>query len=309
MGEVGLIAIPKSIRKNIIDGLDLDNVYYAGRLNDVEFLERLYNLEELPSYDARFSNANGDIWQHCVNNYDWEGNWVFSDQRFNLLNCPDDEFLKFLCETVHPVVRPDKKAALSLVGHYNEQLTKCGWQLEEADSIAGRAIFKASIASEFKSSIDRAVTTAQILSSNWMQNEIRRIQDSVETDPSLAIGTAKDLIESCCKTILTDLGVPLGKSDDMPTLTKKLCKSLGLVPEGIPNEARGADAIKVTLSNLAAITKNIAELRGLYGSGHGRDGSHVGLEPRHARLVASSAIAFVDFATETYLKRKLDKKS
>lgn len=86
-----------------------------------------------------------------------------------------------------------------------------------------------------------------------------------------------------------------------------MCRELGLLPEGISSEAKGAEIIKRTLSNLTAITKGIAELRGLYGSGHGRAGKHVGLQPRHARLAASCAITFVDFATETYMQRKTDR--
>jgi hypothetical protein len=97
-------------------------------------------------------------------------------------------------------------------------------------------------------------------------------------------------------------------SDDRTKLSKKLCTALALVPEDIPEKARGAKLIRRTLSNLAQITQGIAELRGLYGSDHGRDARHTGLEPRHAQLAAASAIAFVDFATETYFKRSDDKK-
>ncbi|MEM6657471.1 MAG: abortive infection family protein [Pseudomonadota bacterium] len=298
-------SISPQTRQNIFDGLRLEQVRYCGEMDHDEFLSRLYLLESFPSFDQRFDNAAGDIWQHTVNNYDWDDDWVFSDRRFKLTSCSDQEFLKFLCETVHPVARPDAEEAAKIVNHYNEQLISTGWKLIEDQKIAGRAIYVPSKPGEFHSQIQRAVTSADVLSSNWMQTEIKRIQDSIETDPALAIGTAKDLVESCCKSILTQLpdADPIAKSDDLPTLSKKMCKSLGLVPEGIPNEAKGADSIRRTLSNLASITKGIAELRGLYGSGHGRDGQYVGLEPRHARLAASCAIAFVDFATETYVKR------
>ncbi|WP_383698312.1 abortive infection family protein, partial [Streptomyces sp. NPDC057494] len=46
-----------------------------------------------------------------------------------------------------------------------------------------------------------------------------------------------------------------------------------------------------------------ANLRSLYGTGHGKDGKHRGLQPRHARLAVASAVAFVDFVTETYRDR------
>ena len=54
---------------------------------------------------------------------------------------------------------------------------------------------------------------------------------------------------------------------------KATLKELKLVPEGVPNEARGADIIKRLLSNLSTVGHGLAELRGLYGTGHGQHGS------------------------------------
>lgn len=121
------------------------------------------------------------------------------------------------------------------------------------------------------------------------------------------IGTAKELVESCCKTILTKRGVTFTKSEDLGELTKKLTKELQLVPEGITDETKGADNIRLILRNLTQLTNNLAQLRGLYGTGHGRDGGHRGLQPRHARLAAASAVAFVDFVAETYRQREATK--
>jgi len=55
--------------------------------------------------------------------------------------------------------------------------------------------------------------------------------------------------------------------------------------------------------NLSSLTHYLAELRGLYGTGHGRDGGHRGLEPRHARLAVGAAVSFIDFVTDTYHRR------
>src|SRR5229473_5010206 len=124
---------------NIIDGLEIDQVRWSVRLEDVEFLQRLYDLESLPSYDNRFENAADDIWQHRVNNpTDWPDNWVYDDARFNLLQGPTAPFLRFLCEMVHPVVRPDRNEAVRLVQHFNDQLRREGWNLVEEEKIAGR---------------------------------------------------------------------------------------------------------------------------------------------------------------------------
>ena len=44
------------------------------------------------------------MWQHRVNNFDWNDDWVFYDSRFNILYAEDDIFPRFLCEMLHPVV-------------------------------------------------------------------------------------------------------------------------------------------------------------------------------------------------------------
>ena len=149
-------------------------------------------------------------------------------------------------------------------------------------------------------SLSRARTVADALDADSMHKEIERIEKAIDTDPALAVGSAKDLVESCCKTILKKRGIAFTKSDNLPQLTKALTREIKLVPDGIPDETKGADAIKRILGNLAALT---AELRNLYGSGHERDGKHRGLKPRHARLAFASAVAFVDFVTETYHER------
>ena len=74
-------------RRNIFDYIQVEGFWWAGRLEETDFLSRMFDLERMESFDARFYNAIGDIWQHRINNSDWEDNWIFSDSRFNLLNC------------------------------------------------------------------------------------------------------------------------------------------------------------------------------------------------------------------------------
>ena len=297
--------ISRSTRQNIIDGLKIDQVAWSGRLEEVEFLQRIYDLEALPSSDERFKNAARDIWQHRVNNpTDWPDDWIYDDARFNLLQGPTDTFLRFICEMVHPVVRPDRNEALKLVQHFNDQLRIEGWTLVIEEKIAGRPRFVAKqIQLAGGRSVSRARTVADALDAGWMQKEIERLENAVERDPALAIGTAKELVETCCKSILAKRSIEVSRKADLPELTKLLAKELKLVPEGISDEAKGAETIRLILRNLSALTQYLAELRGLYGSGHGRDGKHRGLEPRHARLAVGAAVAFIDFATETYHQR------
>lgn len=297
--------VSRRARRNIIDGLKVDKIAWMGTLEDVEFLQRLWDLEKLPSTDARYKDAAGDIWQHRWNNHDWEDDWVFEDKRFDLVDGPADQFLAFLAEMVHPVVRPDRNQALEMVRAFNDQLRPEGWILVEVEKIAGRPRFVAQAIGELGGrSVLRARSVADALDAAWMQKEIERLENAVDRDPALAIGTAKELVESCCKTVLTKRGVTYSSSADLPTLTKLVAKELGLVPEGITDAAKGAETIKLILRNLAALTQYLAELRGLYGSGHGRDGRHRGLQPRHARLAVGAAVSFIDFVTETFRERQ-----
>lgn len=295
----------RQVRQNIIDGLRLEKTNWSGALEEVEFLQRIFDLKSMRSHDSRFPDAAGDIWQHRVNNPDdWDDDWIFGDARFDLLNGSLETFLRFLCEMVHPVVRPVRADAETLVQQFNDQLRQVGWHLVEVEKIAGRPRFEAQQYSHSGGrSVSRARSVADALDAGWMQKEIERLENAVERDPSLAIGTAKELVETCCKTILNKLQVAFDANADLPVLTKTLAKELRLVPEGVSNEAKGAEAARLILQNLGTITKYLAELRNLYGSGHGRDGSHRGLEPRHARLAVGAAVVFIDFVTETYHKR------
>lgn len=41
-----------------------------------------------------------------------------------------------------------------------------------------------------------------------------------------------------------------------------------------------------------------------YGTGHGKDGQHRGLQPKHARLAVAAAVALIDFVSETHRYRE-----
>lgn len=139
-----------------------------------------------------------------------------------------------------------------------------------------------------------------------IHEQIQRIEASIDTDPALAIGTAKELVESCFKTILTDRNIAYGSGDDVLDLGKKVFKALKLVRDDVPQATKGAEVIKRVLSNLSTIVQGIAELRGLYGTGHGKEGKTRGLQPRHARLAVGAASSLVTFVFQTHLETKAD---
>jgi len=129
------------------------------------------------------------------------------------------------------------------------------------------------------------------------------MQNHVMDDPRLAIGTAKELVETVCKTILRERGKEADSGWEVMELVKAVREELQLVPDAIPDATKAAKTVKVMLSNLATIAQGLAELRNLYGSGHGPDGKPKGLQPRHARLAAGAATTLATFLIETHHER------
>jgi hypothetical protein len=77
--------ITQVTRRKIFDTITLSKVFWEGRLEEPDFLARMYDLDTMPSTDSRYKTAAGDIRQHRVNNpEDWPDDWVFTDSRFGL---------------------------------------------------------------------------------------------------------------------------------------------------------------------------------------------------------------------------------
>ncbi len=152
--------------------------------------------------------------------------------------------------------------------------------------------------------LDHLKNAAFTFDANHLAEQIRRIESSINDDPALAIGTAKELVETCCKTILSERGKPIKGTPDIPTLTKAVLKELNLVPEDIHEKSRGSDVIKRLLSNLGTIGNGLAELRGLYGTGHGKNGKTGGLSIRHAKLAVGTAATLATFLFDTHEETK-----
>ena len=72
----------------------------------------------------------------------------------------------------------------------------------------------------------RRKAIAATFDAGHIHEQIQRIEASIDADPTLAIGTAKELVESCFKTILGERGIEYGGGDDVLDLGKKDSKPL-----------------------------------------------------------------------------------
>lgn len=274
-----------------------------GRFEEIEFLKRLYPLDEMESYDSRFSNAEGDIWQHTVNNDDYEMFWVFKDERFELLNGDDSIFLNFISEIFHPAVRIEREPWEEFLKKFNQLLEYDGYELYESKKISGRSIYS------WRSINDNLIMQKQIsdikteFDSDYVNSQVTLMYELINTAPNSAIGKAKELLEICCKTILDQLKIEYSTETTVIQLMKRTCDILELNAKKIPEERKGSEIASKILGNLSNITQGMAELRNLYGDGHGKNKDFKTLPPRYAHLAVGASVTTVHFLWETYKDR------
>jgi hypothetical protein len=140
-------------KRDVLDlfknGIDIPDLWdtqrvsynYYGRIEEIEFIKRLYDLKKLPSFDSRYPDAEGDIWQHTINNEDYSFCWVFEDERFQLVNGSDETYLKFLCEIFHPEVRYEKGYWKEFLDEVNKLLQNDGYELYPSGKISNRDVY------------------------------------------------------------------------------------------------------------------------------------------------------------------------
>ena len=295
----------KQARTDLVDLIAMEGKPWSGRLDDVAFLSRLFDLAELPSTDTRFKNAEGDIWQHRVNNPDdWDDGWVFHDRRFDI-GGNDERLLRFVCEMLHPLVRPDKDERARLSSLFNEILRPEGWELVEGPrKVAGGRIYVARpLADDRRVLADAAEQLADVLDSAYVSKQVQRMEAAVESDPDLAIGTAKEFVETITKSILDERGISHDEKTSLTGLVRAAAVELKLTAEQIDPERKASKSIRQVLGSLASTVQGLAEIRNAYGTGHGKKSSASGLQPRHAQLAVGAAITVGTFLYQTHMDR------
>lgn len=134
-------------------------------------------------------------------------------------------------------------------------------------------------------------------------DHLDRITRAVEhDDPAQAIGSAKELIESTAKLILSERNKTFTDRDDLPDLTRKAQIALKVHPTTAPPGAGpdGSDGVKKILGAATTVTTGVAELRNRgYGTGHGLGATRAGLGARHAHLAINAARLWCQFMLDT----------
>lgn len=287
-------------RKNIADELNIGKLCYHGRLAEPDFLNRLYDLKNLPSKDYRYTNSYDDIYKHMVMNNDWESDWVFTDTRFNLMHSKDEEYLRFLAETLHPAVRTDESEILKMQEIYNNHLEVDGFEIIQISEISGKPVFDGRQKIIGKSHlIANKAEIKKYLNTEYVNNKINLMNESISTDTDLAIGTAKELIETACKSILKKNGIDSNPEWNLGKLLKETSDILDFKPKKASNPDKADTSIRQILKGITMMINGVAELRNAYGSGHGKDSDFQMLEPKYAKLIVGAVSELVIFYLAT----------
>ena len=298
--------ITEPTRRNIADELSLQDMPPNGRLNEVEFFARLFNLNELPTRDYRthqFPNMAADLWQHRVNNDDWNDGWWWTDDRVALLHAPDEIFLRFLAEMVHPFVRPDQAEREAYLEVFNKHLAAEGWEIGIVSQVGGHQIYGGRRLAQMPPAVAGETTELARTLGNYVAQQVTRMEAAISNDPDLAIGTAKEFIETICRTILRERGIDVAENDDVPHLVRLAVNSVPVVPAGIDDPGRWEESIIRLVNNLSSLGRSLAELRNAFGTGHGQPAGHIGLDTHHARLAVRMATAVGVFLYEVHEER------
>lgn len=141
-------------------------------------------------------------------------------------------------------------------------------------------------------------------SSEFMNERIELLMKMRDSDPTESIGKSKELIESCCKTILGKLNKAVDKNWKLSQLVRETMKALSITTETVTGNSREADIVRQILGSLSGLATGIAEFRNEYGSGHGKEAGFHALPVRHAKLAVGSSVTLVEYLWETYEWRR-----
>lgn len=137
-------------------------------------------------------------------------------------------------------------------------------------------------------------------SSAYMSQQIKLMLENQEAYPADAIGKAKELVESCCRTIITKRGALINKDLTFQQLVNQVFKVLDVMPNEVDDNNPIASSLKQIYGSLKGIVAPMAEVRNAFGTGHGKTADFIGLDSRHAKLMVGMSVTLVQFLWSTH---------
>jgi hypothetical protein len=136
-----------------------------------------------------------------------------------------------------------------------------------------------------------------------IREQVEALEDAMPDRPGVVVSFCRTIIETTCKTILTDRKVNVDDTWEAPKLVSEALKYLNLGPDGHGGvDARlrnGADSL---MRGLTQVVQGIVEIRNAHGSAaHGADAYSPLLDSRYAEILARATDAVVGLLFKTHL--------
>ena len=129
-----------------------------------------------------------------------------------------------------------------------------------------------------------------------ISEQVRSIELAVVENPALAFDLSKTVVESACRTILSERKITYTSDDDLPKLFKQVTISLPMLPSVASAQTEIRKSLAQTLNGLHTALQGICELRNVCGfASHGSDAPRPAMESAQALLAAEAADAIVGF--------------
>lgn len=116
---------------------------------------------------------------------------------------------------------------------------------------------------------------------------IEVIERAIPENPGVAFTHCRGLLESVCKTILTDRGVEVEADANSNRIMSATLKILKLTPEDFDSDSRVEDGVVDLVRGINQMVNGVVALRNSQGLGpHGRDALEVILDAEYAVITA-----------------------
>jgi hypothetical protein len=129
-----------------------------------------------------------------------------------------------------------------------------------------------------------------------LERQISALEAAASSNPGLTFDLAKTLLESTCKTVLSERACAYENDWDLPKLLKETLGQLQLVPNEFAAATDVSESLRKTAGGLQTAIQGICELRNTHGfASHGKDPTFQDLESAQALLVARASDTIVSF--------------
>lgn len=136
-----------------------------------------------------------------------------------------------------------------------------------------------------------------------IREQVEALEEAIPNRPGVVVSFCRTIIETTCKTILTDRGVPVDSTWEAPKLASESLKYLDLgLNEGGRADPKLRSGAESLIRGLNQIIGGIVEIRNAHGSAaHGADAYAPLLDTRYAEILARATDVVVGLLFKIHL--------